>query len=127
MTAWPSTRAKQVLAALLRMGWTVKRQTGSHRVLARPGWPDAVFSFHDDEEIGPRMLARIAKHTGLRPEDLERCRRWGFDSAALRGTYFTPRKSSMCRMSADRPSYALRGHGPAPSGLRKPLSIMRCR
>jgi hypothetical protein len=32
------------------------------------GWPDYVFSFHDDEEIGPRMLARIARHTGLLPE-----------------------------------------------------------
>jgi len=29
-----------------------------------------VFGFHDDDEIGPRMLARIAKHTGLKPEDL---------------------------------------------------------
>ncbi len=38
--------------------------------LARSGWADFVFSFHDDDEIGPRMLARIAKHTGLRPEDL---------------------------------------------------------
>jgi len=29
-----------------------------------------VFAFHDDEEVGPRMLARIARTTGLRPEDL---------------------------------------------------------
>jgi hypothetical protein len=29
-----------------------------------------MFAFHEDDEIGPRMLARIAKHTGLRPEDL---------------------------------------------------------
>jgi hypothetical protein len=36
----------------------------------RAGWPDFVFTFHDQEEIGPRMLARIARHTGLRPEDL---------------------------------------------------------
>jgi predicted RNA binding protein YcfA (HicA-like mRNA interferase family) len=70
MTEWSSTRARRVLAALRRIGWTVKRQRGSHRVLARPGWTDVVFAFHDDEEIGPRMLARIAKHTGLRPEDL---------------------------------------------------------
>jgi predicted RNA binding protein YcfA (HicA-like mRNA interferase family) len=48
----------------------VKRQSGSHRVLSKPDWPDYVFAFHDDEEIGPRMLARIAKQTGLRPEDL---------------------------------------------------------
>jgi predicted RNA binding protein YcfA (HicA-like mRNA interferase family) len=71
MSQWPSTRARQVLAALLRIGWTVKRHSGtSHRVLTRPGWPDYVFAFHDREEIGPKMLVRIAKHTGLTPEDL---------------------------------------------------------
>jgi predicted RNA binding protein YcfA (HicA-like mRNA interferase family) len=70
VTNWPSTRAQRVLAALLRIGWTLRRQTGSHRVLSRAGSPDFVFAFHDGEEIGPRMLARIAKHTGLRPEDL---------------------------------------------------------
>ena len=70
MIQWPSTRARVVLAALLRAGWVVKRQTGSHKILTRPGWPDLVFAFHDSEEIGPRMLARLAKYSGLRPEDL---------------------------------------------------------
>ena len=70
MGEWSSTRASVVLAALLRIGWTVVRQKGSHKVLARPGWPNYVFAFHDRDEIGPRMLARIAKQTGLRPEDL---------------------------------------------------------
>jgi len=63
MSQWPSTRARLVLAALLRIGWVVKRQTGSHKVLSRPGWPDLIFAFHDRDEIGPRMLARIAKHS----------------------------------------------------------------
>jgi predicted RNA binding protein YcfA (HicA-like mRNA interferase family) len=54
----------------MRIGWEIKRQTGSHRVLTRPGWPDFVFAFHDSEELGPRMLARIAKRTGLKPDDL---------------------------------------------------------
>jgi predicted RNA binding protein YcfA (HicA-like mRNA interferase family) len=57
-----------VLAALQSVGWSVKRQTGSHVVLERVGWADYVF--HDGDEIGPRMLARIAKHTGLQPGDL---------------------------------------------------------
>lgn len=70
MSEWPSMRARRVLAALQRVGWVTKRQTGSHRILARPGWPDVVFAFHDNDEIGPRMLTRLAKHTGLRPEDL---------------------------------------------------------
>jgi len=70
VSQWPSTKARRLFAALLDIGWHVKRQSGSHRTLNREGWPDFVFAFHDGEEIGPRMLARIAKHTGLRPEDL---------------------------------------------------------
>ena len=69
MSQWPSTKARRVLATLLKLGWEVKRQTGSHRTLSRPGWPDVAFAFHDGEEIGPRMLARLAKHTGLTPGD----------------------------------------------------------
>jgi hypothetical protein len=37
---------------------------------SRPGWPDVIFAMHDGEEIGPRMLARIAKLTGLTLDDL---------------------------------------------------------
>jgi predicted RNA binding protein YcfA (HicA-like mRNA interferase family) len=59
-----------VLAALLRIGWSVKRESGSHKTLMREGWPDVVFAFHDSDEIGPRMLARVAKQTGLTPSDL---------------------------------------------------------
>lgn len=70
MSQWSSTKAKRVLAALLRIGWEVKRISGSHQILSHPDWPDVVFAFHDNEEIGPRMLARIAKVTGLTPEDL---------------------------------------------------------
>ena len=71
MSQWPSTKARRVLAALLRIGWIVKRRRrGSHCTLARPGWPNFVFAFHENEEIGPRMLARIAKKTGLTPNDL---------------------------------------------------------
>ena len=70
MSLWPSINAKRLLASLLRKGWSVKRQTGSHKTLERPGYPDYIFAFHDDAEIGPKMLARVAKHTGLKPDDL---------------------------------------------------------
>jgi predicted RNA binding protein YcfA (HicA-like mRNA interferase family) len=70
MTTWGAAKARRVLAALLRIGWQVKRESGSHRTLRREGWPDFVFAFHDGEEIGPRMLTRIARHTGLAPEDV---------------------------------------------------------
>ena len=70
MSVWPAVKAKRVLAALFRLLWEQKRQTGSHRTLSRDEWPDVVFAFHDGEEIGPRMMARLAKNTGLKPEDL---------------------------------------------------------
>jgi len=70
MSQWRSAKAKRVLAALLRIGWQIKRESGSHKVLSRSGWSDVVFAFHDGDEIGPKMLARIAKNTGLKPTDL---------------------------------------------------------
>jgi predicted RNA binding protein YcfA (HicA-like mRNA interferase family) len=37
---WPATKARRVLAALVRIGWRVKRQSGSHKLLTREGCPD---------------------------------------------------------------------------------------
>jgi len=70
MGSWRSVKAKVLLAALRKIGWREKRQTGSHRILERDGWPDYVFAFHDGVEVGPVALQRVSKGTGLRPEDL---------------------------------------------------------
>lgn len=70
MSTWRATKAKRVYAALVRLGWTLKKQVGSHRKLQRAGWSNFTFCFHDSEEVGPAALSRIAKDTGLRPEDL---------------------------------------------------------
>jgi predicted RNA binding protein YcfA (HicA-like mRNA interferase family) len=61
-----------VFKALLKIGWSVVSQSGSHIKLRHRDskLPDYVWAFHDREEIGPRMLSRIAKHTGLTPKDL---------------------------------------------------------
>jgi len=70
MSNWKSAKARRVLAALESLGWRVKRRKGSHKTLEREGWADYVFAFHDGDEIGSKMMARVAKKTGLRPEDL---------------------------------------------------------
>lgn len=70
MSNWKSAKAKKVLAALEKIGWRIKRQKGSHKTLEREGWDDYVFAFHDGDEIGSKMIPRIAKKTGLEPEDL---------------------------------------------------------
>jgi len=68
--SWPSLKVPKALAALLRIGWSIKRQRGSHRILQRPGWPDVLFAYHDRVTLGPTALKVLAKKTGLRPEDL---------------------------------------------------------
>ena len=70
MSDFGTTKARRVLGTLFRIGWREKRRSGSHRTLARDGWPDVVFAFHDDVELGPAMLRKLARVTGLRPEDL---------------------------------------------------------
>jgi hypothetical protein len=68
---WPSTKAKQALAAVLRIGWRIKRQSGtSHRILERSGWPDFLFAYHDRVTLGPAAMRVLAKKTGLRREDV---------------------------------------------------------
>ena len=71
MSQWSSVKARKLLAALLRIGWSIKHERGgSHKILERAGYSDYVFAFHDRIEIGPRMLARVARYTGLTPGDL---------------------------------------------------------
>jgi predicted RNA binding protein YcfA (HicA-like mRNA interferase family) len=38
--------------------------------MKREGWGDYPVSFHDDEELGPAILSKISKKTGLKPNDL---------------------------------------------------------
>lgn len=70
MSRWRAVNARQLLAALLRSGWRATWQKGSHRRLKREGWPNYTFAFHDNEEVGPSLLAQIGKKTGLQPDDL---------------------------------------------------------
>ena len=72
MSRWPAAKASRVLAALLRLGWQVQRQSGSHRTLRREGWPDSVFAFHDSEEIGPKNALLESRSTlGFAPRTYE--------------------------------------------------------
>jgi predicted RNA binding protein YcfA (HicA-like mRNA interferase family) len=67
---WSSTKARLVLAALLRNGWRIKRQRGSHRLLVKSGWTNYTFAYHDRVELGRVALELLGQKTGLRPKDL---------------------------------------------------------
>ena len=70
MNTLPLIRSGKVFAALLRIGWSVKRQSRSHRTLQHADWPDFVFAWHTHTEIGERMMERIAAHTGLKRSEV---------------------------------------------------------
>ena len=41
MSQWSATKARKVVTALERIGWSIKREAkGSHKVLERKGWED---------------------------------------------------------------------------------------
>lgn len=67
MSAWPSAKARRVFAALKRIGWRHDHTIGSHKIMKKDGWADYPFSFHDSEELGPAMLARISKRLAFNP------------------------------------------------------------
>jgi predicted RNA binding protein YcfA (HicA-like mRNA interferase family) len=68
MNQWSSGKARRVLAALLRIGWSVKRESSSHKILSRPGWSDVVFAFHDKDEIGPKDAGSHCQAYGPRTQ-----------------------------------------------------------
>jgi predicted RNA binding protein YcfA (HicA-like mRNA interferase family) len=74
MRKFSASRAQKVYRALLRIGRREKlriSKSGSHKQLENPNFPyEHTWAFHDSEEIGPKMLAKIAKRTGLKPEDI---------------------------------------------------------
>lgn len=68
---WKSTKARKVLTALQRLGYVpAKSRRGSHLKLKHPERGTYLWSFMGGDELGPPMLKRIARETGLTPDDL---------------------------------------------------------
>ena len=56
MSRWGSASSRRLLKALLKKGWQLKRQTGSHRVLSKEGFSDYVLFMRR------RRLGRVCWH-----------------------------------------------------------------
>lgn len=62
-------KAARVYAALLRDGWVLTRQRGSHRLL-RKNDRSLVFAHHDARELGRVQLAQLAREAGYTMDQL---------------------------------------------------------
>ena len=67
-------KRKEGIACLAsqRMAREAPHQQGRvAQTTGKPSLPyEFTWAFHDGDEMGPKMLARIAKQTGLKPEDI---------------------------------------------------------
>jgi predicted RNA binding protein YcfA (HicA-like mRNA interferase family) len=65
----PAVSGKQVIAALEKEGWYVKRVRGSHHVLRHPTIPDAIpVPVHGSRPIKRGTLASILRTAGIGQE-----------------------------------------------------------
>lgn len=71
----PSLKARELLRILFRCGYVIKvKRGGSHRLLIHSDGRTLLFAFHDGEEIGPRMLAKVLKDARISPEAFQKHR-----------------------------------------------------
>jgi len=83
MSQWSSAKAKRVLAALLRIGWNVKRESSSHKILFRPGWPDVVFAFMTETKLAQRRWRELPNILVSSPKTCD-CDEWKNDGSCFR-------------------------------------------
>ncbi len=67
----PAVSGKQVIKALERRGWYVKRIKGSHHALRHPSvWDTLVVPVHGNRPIPKGTLGNILRTAGLSRDDL---------------------------------------------------------
>ena len=72
MSKLPRPRAKQVIAALRRVGFEVIRIRGSHHFLRHPDGRATVVPVHAGEHLGPGLLGKILTDIEMSREDFKK-------------------------------------------------------
>jgi len=71
MTKLPATTAKQLIRVVLKKGFVLARQSGSHAIFRHPDGRRTTIPVHSSRDLGLGLLRQIMKDTGLTPEDLQ--------------------------------------------------------
>lgn len=67
----PLLSGRKVVQALVRLGWRVARQKGSHIILVKPGHI-ATLSVPDHREVARGTLRSLLQRAGIAPEDFRK-------------------------------------------------------
>jgi len=69
MTRFPALEGKEVVAVLVKYGFVIDRQRGSHLFLKHADGRATVVPIHAGENIGPGLFAKILRDVELTRED----------------------------------------------------------
>ena len=73
MSQAPAVSGKQLVKALEKQGWHVKRIRGSHHIMRHPSIPDAIpVPVHGNQSIKRGTLGNILRTARISREDFDR-------------------------------------------------------
>jgi predicted RNA binding protein YcfA (HicA-like mRNA interferase family) len=70
MPKLPRVTARQITAALERVGFSFARQSGSHMIYKNAAGRRVTVPFHAQKILHPKLLRSILRDADIKPEDL---------------------------------------------------------
>ncbi|MDQ0285200.1 putative RNA binding protein YcfA (HicA-like mRNA interferase family) [Desulfofundulus luciae] len=71
MAKLPILKAREVIAALQKLGFEIDHVTGSHYILRHPDGRRAVVPYHGNRDIKQGVLRSILRQAGLTVDELK--------------------------------------------------------
>ena len=72
MPRLPRLTARQIIAVLEKVGFSLARQSGSHMIFKNPAGKRATVPYHVSKTLHPKVLKSILRDADLSVEDLEK-------------------------------------------------------
>jgi len=72
MPKLPRLTAREIATVLERIGFSLTRQSGSHRIYKNAEGKRATVPFHASKTLHPKVLKSILRDAELSPEDLDK-------------------------------------------------------
>ena len=72
MPKLPRMTARDIIAVLERAGFTLARQSGSHKIYKNAAGKRATVPYHASKTLHPKVLKSILRDANLSVEDLEK-------------------------------------------------------
>ena len=72
MAKLPRLTAREIIAVLEKVGFSLARQSGSHMIFKNASGQRATVPFHSSKTLHPKVLKSILRDADLSIEDLEK-------------------------------------------------------